>query len=56
MELCLKVGPCLFWINFQVEVETWTCNHVKSDNYKFKFQLELHNESKTRHKTHAPPT
>lgn len=24
MELCVQVGPCVLWINFQVQAQTWT--------------------------------
>lgn len=39
----------LFWIAFQVQVGTWTCiSHDTHNDYKFKFQLELENQSKLR--------
>jgi hypothetical protein len=44
VELSLKVGLRLIWINFQVQA----CAHVKFDDFKFKFQLELENLSKIR--------
>lgn len=45
--LCLKVGPCIFWIGFQVQAQISTYTIFKSAVYKFKFRLELENQSKT---------
>ena len=32
-KICLKVGPRLFWIDFQFQAGTWSCSRVKSDEY-----------------------
>jgi hypothetical protein len=42
VELSLKVGLRLIWINFQLQA----CVHVKFDDFKFKFRLELENQIK----------
>lgn len=45
MELCLKVGPRLFWTAYSPNFNTYLVM-FKSDDYEFNFGLELENQSK----------